>query len=750
MKKLIMALAFLFLTCPTYAYLKYPYWQNAGWAGGGQYPGLTCDVEVPDRVYLSSDVTGAWYSTDAGENWQWMTNGDMDLSPVNTNIIQDTLNPNNLWGIGNVVIKSTDRGATWTKKYSLVGNRPGVYKGVAIDPNDSDHVFVSGTTGEIIETTDGGENFTSYDDPFSYVMSFVTFSPDGNRLFISEQDEGLWYYDLSDDSLNEVTLTGTNSNYIKDYAKYSIGSTDYLCVPAGKAVACSTDQGDTWSYTSNASQINDSSYMYRMVAGVDESNVVHYVASYVAISSSYTGGCIYSDDGGATWSGCGSVTLDNTYSPTSIWRTTQNPARAMAMDPFNPDVVYRSDDWTVLKSTNGGATWAEKVKGAQDTVATDIELAPNNRLFATAMDNCLMYSDDWGDTWTPAYPDGSVATFSDAGHCWQVKTIGSEEDWATNNGTVIVTSSKWADYRPRILKSTSNGDEGTFTEVTSGLPTGSIGNSNWDHGYPRALAVDPQDSSIIYLGIDGWNGTKDYSSDDGGIFVSSNTGTSWSRYPEPPNWQIYNGLAIDPLDQDSMTFGTFAAYTYYTVNAGTDYTQVTGIPYVYDVVYNADGNVYFSGNSSGPQTRVQSSTGSSTSVIFDPPEWTGGAADGFALNPDDENQAVVGIYGGRAAYINFNLSGGTATWEDYTLEMPSVDGTNDFLWAPDCGTNGCIFQASNGGSVFKLDLEPADGVSMQGVEGEGIEFDLSQAGSFLFGDGSAFEFGDGSNFDFGS
>ena len=70
------------------------HWEFAGWYGGGCYPNVEFDPNVKGRVYLVSDVSGIWKSTDSGENWSFMTQGLKNLNvsfvsvaPSNSKII---------------------------------------------------------------------------------------------------------------------------------------------------------------------------------------------------------------------------------------------------------------------------------------------------------------------------------------------------------------------------------------------------------------------------------------------------------------------------------------------------------------------------------------------------------------------------------------------------------------------------------------------------------------------------------------
>lgn len=193
-----------------------------------------------------------------------------------------------------------------------------------------------------------------------------------------------------------------------------------------------------------------------------------YVGTGEANSSgdSYSGTGIYkSTDGGSTWSHVG---LDSSY---HIGR--------IAINPRNPEIVYvavlgklfgTNPDRGIYKSTNGGATWEQKLFISDSTAAVDVALNPTNPE--------TLYAAMWERIRRP-----------------QQRMVGG------------LTSA--------IYKSTNGGN--TWYRLTSGLPAqadtvGRIG-----------LWVSASSPNVVYAIY------RDHPGDFMGVYKSTNYGESWTR-----------------------------------------------------------------------------------------------------------------------------------------------------------------------------------------------------------------------------
>ena len=139
----------------------------------------------------------------------------------------------------------------------------------------------------------------------------------------------------------------------------------------------------------------------------------------------------------------------------------------------------------------------------------------------------LFRSENGGDQWRQLTPLKYLPEIS--GHQWRVWA--AEKDGKTR---IVSTCSPWnaSPNSNRILLSEDGGK--SFKIVKQGLPS-YVSNVNcmWGRSYPRALAVDPSNPDVMYLGVDGDpEPAKNLSG--GGVFKSVDGGNSWTQLPNQP------------------------------------------------------------------------------------------------------------------------------------------------------------------------------------------------------------------------
>jgi photosystem II stability/assembly factor-like uncharacterized protein len=236
---------------------------------------------------------------------------------------------------------------------------------------------------------------------------------------------------------------------------------------------------------------------------------------------------------------------------------------ALALDPNSPQIVYAGtgegnfsgDSYYglgILKSTNGGATWANLAAATFfgnrfcRLVVDGGSGNPATRLFA-ATQNGLYRSQDGGATWallTSGLPAGAMATDASL-------------DAPTN--TLYV-----AFWGKGIYKSTNaNAVTPSFSQLTSGLPVATAASPN---GVTRiALGMAPSSPSTVFA-LMANNDVTQYMQHVGApynyaidkFYVTTNAGTSWSAIalPGPVTDGIggqgfYNlAVAVDPSTPD--------------------------------------------------------------------------------------------------------------------------------------------------------------------------------------------------------
>ncbi|MBI5835395.1 MAG: hypothetical protein HZB16_24085 [Armatimonadetes bacterium] len=312
-------------------------------------------------------------------------------------------------------------------------------------------------------------------------------------------------------------------------------------------------------------------------------------ANRVALIGSvgWGGAFAWSADGGKTWTQSSKMTVDHTANPTLPGDSTPtadlSAPRNLALNPQNPDELFIAANWRPAMSSDGGRTWAESARGADISCVYDVRF-DGGRVYAAAMDEGTLVSEDNGGTWRALWPAKWDKEMS--GHNWRLAVSGQH---------IVATCSPWDSVPNRVLVSQDGGK--TVQRVTAGLPASNpSANTMWGTGYPRALAVDPKDPKVFYLGIDG---DPADGKPGGGIFRSEDGGLTWKALPgQPGSRRMFFGLAVDPTDAKRLFWGACGnnGGVWRSEDGGATWQNVFKNDYwVFNLHVAADGTIYVPG-----------------------------------------------------------------------------------------------------------------------------------------------------------
>ena len=355
------------------------------------------------------------------------------------------------------------------------------------------------------------------------------------------------------------------------------------CSAATGGVFKSTDHGQTWlpifdqqAFLSIGDLAVDPVNPDIIYVGTGEANGGH--------NNLPGGGMFKSTDAGNSWMPIG---LD---SAETIGRIIINPA-----DPNEIFVAAVGSYFTpthqrgIFKSTDGGETWNQSLFVSDSTGGIDIVMNPDNPDFLLAAmwervrrpnssrlygpSSGLYRSTDNGDSWellgpSSGLPDASLTNVGRIGLA--ISKSNPEISYALyNDGYVYVglykttnSGTSWANADPdmEILDGVSNfswyfgqvrinpSDPAKIYVMDVGFMRSSDGGANWDLSYQthvdhHALAFDPANPNYLING------------DDGGIYISSNGGSTWSGPKEMPNTQFYE-IGLDYNNPQKLYGGT--------------------------------------------------------------------------------------------------------------------------------------------------------------------------------------------------
>ncbi|MFN6039267.1 MAG: WD40/YVTN/BNR-like repeat-containing protein, partial [Bacteroidota bacterium] len=286
------------------------------------------------------------------------------------------------------------------------------------------------------------------------------------------------------------------------------------------------------------------------------SNILYLATGDSDGKDTYSIGVLKSTDAGLTWSATGLMfNVNQSYT-----------IAKMLIDPINTQIVYAATSNGLMKTVDGGVNWVS----IRSNGFKDIEFKPfnSNTIYATAGAS-FWFSKDAGVTWsaTPTNFGTSIGrsciavTPADSNYIYILGSLGA-------SGTAD-------DYGfGGIVRSVNGGQSFTLRSSTPNvLGWSTSGNDQGGQGwYDLALACSPINKDVIFTGgINLWkstnggttltncsnwwgsgtgyvhadqhgieffpgSGTTVFVANDGGVFKSTNTGSSWS--------DISNGLKI--------------------------------------------------------------------------------------------------------------------------------------------------------------------------------------------------------------
>lgn len=517
-------------------------------------------------------------------------------------------------------------------------------------------------------------------------------------------------------------------------------NTIYMGTPAG-GIWKSTDAGTSWvPLGDNLPQIGVSGI------AVDPNNAsnIYISTGDCDANDTYSVGVMKSTDGGTTWNTTG-LTFTNTTSRSGD----------IIIHPSNSNLLWCATSVGIYKTTDAGVTWTLTQSG--NFAQGRIRLKAGDATTVYAVSNTKFYR---------STDSGTTFTISSSGLPLVSGRLLMDVTPANPNYIYIISSNSNSAFQG-IYRSTNGGTSWTKTSGTTDIFNGAT--QAW---YDLALAVSPTNENEIYTGclniwkstnggsafteLNQWNiftaafthadihylkffGTNLYAGTDGGIYVSTDNGTTFTDKTgeaqisqfysvsvakqtaskisgglqdnggyayNSGSWNSYHGgdgmdSAIDPVNSDNYYgFMQNGQKLFVSNNSGAYSSFNVAAPagqngnWVTPLICNSAGEI-FSGFTNlyklSGQSWVQQSTGT----------FGNGNIDKLAVDPSNDNNMYLA--NGTALYKSINKGINFALAFTAASNITSIDvhsSNSNIVYLTTGGTSGLVLKSINGGSTF--------------------------------------------------
>jgi photosystem II stability/assembly factor-like uncharacterized protein len=498
-------------------------WRNIGPNRGGRSIASAGVVGRPNEYYFGATGGGLWKTTDGGQVWNPVTDGQLHSSSVGAVAVSES-NPDVVYiGMGEAclrgnimqgdgIYKSTDAGKTW-QHIGLENTQ--IISRIRISPTNPDVVYVAALGHPSAPNDDRG----------------VFKTEDGGKTWkkILFRDSKTGAIDLAMDRNNPKIL------YAAMWEAYRVSWQASSGGP-GSGLFKSTDGGENWT------ELTKNPGMPRgiigrigvAVAGTDSSRVY-------ALVEADEGGVFCSDDGGKSWT---KSNEDRKLRQRAFYYT------HIFSDPQNADTVYALNTG-FYKSTDGGKTFNITLR-PQHGDNHDLWLDPTNpKRMIESNDGGGNVSTNGGQTFTrEEFPTAQLYHVATT-HEFPYQVCGAQQD----SSTVCVQSTGGG----------RGGGGGSFAAIYA------VGGG--ESGY---IAPSPKDPNIFYAGSQGALLSR-YDRRTGmerDIEVYPRFFSGEAAATLPDRWQWTFPIVFSPFDANTLY--TSSQFLYKTSNDGQSWQKISG------------------------------------------------------------------------------------------------------------------------------------------------------------------------------
>jgi len=427
------------------------------------------------------------------------------------------------------IFKSTDGGATWMQKSTLIPTTQLAYD--AADPRRVDGI----DGGGLFRSVDGGETWVRRDIPAT-VFAFAF--GDGPATVYLATGRGAY---RSADGGDHWSAFG-NRPQDTLFALLAVpGATETLLAAGDRGLWRSIDRAASWTPASLGVAVHSP---VTLTVAADAAGTVYFSDL----------GIFRSADHGASWRSVN-------QGLTAVSNPPPLPTPLLAAAPLNPRVLYAATGSGMLRSLDGGDHWKAAARPVPlGRLLTDVVVDPTSArtVYATGLavngqdDACHTWkSADGGDDWTclgvdslaltvhPTHPQvvaaiyGTVLRSADGGLTWS-------SGGAPADGSGFL-SLAFDPANPKVLYFGTTG--GTYLSRDGGLSLVRLGKGLPAGSWVKSILVDPANAAVLYAGV--VHPLLGGDLQGVGAFRSTDRGAHWQRLGDglPPEFDGH--LALD-------------------------------------------------------------------------------------------------------------------------------------------------------------------------------------------------------------
>jgi len=527
------------------------------------------DPSAPSTLYAGTRG-GVFKSIDGGDTWVSKRSNFPDESAYNfsapvSDIVVDPADPSIIYagigvprtgyeldefywktsGVKGTIYKSDDSGESWSLIHDTGINPEAMIYSLAIEPGNSNTIYAATSIG-VYKSTNAGATWISKNTNLPLHLLAMT---------------------LVIDPIHTETL------YVTMWAE-----PDPALPPWKGGVYKSTDGGGNWGAMNNGlpqvmgAEVGLTSNYAPLVIDKDNPQIL------------YTGnnpwtpdpGVYKTIDGGKNWVWVSRFdsSVPEQDNVTIGWIAQHGVSvKALAIDPSDAERLYFGTSTHLLTTENAGETWNQaygdeisagywKGRGLETSVVQDIAVDPKNsdNIYAGYWDMGFLKSTDGGVSFKKTFngmtyhsntfsiivdPSGDASTIYAATGWWEeakgevVKSTDFGENWTIISNGLPDDATIWSialdmksPINSRIMYAACHG-KGVYKTTDGGLNWLAVNTGLGVDGnlQVRKIVVDPNDSDILYAGIEAKliEDGDDLDTVQGGLFKSTDGGEHWAR-----------------------------------------------------------------------------------------------------------------------------------------------------------------------------------------------------------------------------